>query len=291
MHSMTGYGRAFVEIDGRQMTVEVKSVNHRFLDISFRMPRNLMFLEDVARKAIGAKLSRGHVDVFITYRNLRTDARAVQVDEALFSAYADALSRLGALSGDLRDDRTLMSVARMPDVMVVTEAEEDQEAVKALLAAALEEALEQLKAMRAREGEAIRADLSARVDAIERMTAAVEERYPATVEEYTQRLRAAVEELVGSNVDESRLLMEVAVMADRSAIAEETVRLHSHVTQLRALFDSAEPIGRRVDFIVQELNREVNTISSKSQDIPITRLTVDMKAEIEKLREQVQNIE
>ena len=291
MHSMTGYGRAFVEIDGRQMTVEVKSVNHRFLDISFRMPRNLMFLEDVARKAIGAKLSRGHVDVFITYRNLRTDARAVQVDEALFSAYADALSRLGALSGDLRDDRTLMSVARMPDVMVVTEAEEDQEAVKALLATALEEALEQLKAMRAREGEAIRADLSARVDAIERMTAAVEERYPATVEEYTQRLRAAVEELVGSNVDESRLLMEVAVMADRSAIAEETVRLHSHVTQLRALFDSAEPIGRRVDFIVQELNREVNTISSKSQDIPITRLTVDMKAEIEKLREQVQNIE
>ena len=291
MHSMTGYGRAFVEVDGRQMTVEVKSVNHRFLDISFRMPRNLMFLEDAARKAIGAKLSRGHVDVFITYRNLRTDARAVQVDEALFSAYADALSRLGALSGDLRDDRTLMSVARMPDVMVVTEAEEDQEAVKALLAAALEEALEQLKAMRAREGEAIRADLSARVDAIERMTAAVEERYPATVEEYTQRLRAAVEELVGSNVDESRLLMEVAVMADRSAIAEETVRLHSHVTQLRALFDSAEPIGRRVDFIVQELNREVNTISSKSQDIPITRLTVDMKAEIEKLREQVQNIE
>jgi uncharacterized protein (TIGR00255 family) len=144
--------------------------------------------------------------------------------------------------------------------------------------------------MRAREGEAILADLSGRVDAIERMTGAVEERYPQTVAAYTQRLRAAMEELAGS-VDESRLMMEVAVMADRSAIAEETVRLRSHIQQLRSVFGAAEPIGRRVDFIVQELNREVNTISSKSQDIPITQLTVDMKAEIEKLREQVQNIE
>ena len=292
MFSMTGYGRAFVEINGRQMTVELKSVNHRFLDIAFRMPRNLMFLEDAARKAIGARLSRGHVDVFITYRNLRTDARVIRVDEALFSAYAGALRQLSELSGsDLRDDRTLMGIARMPDVMVVTEAEEDQEAVKALLGEALEAALDQLCAMRSREGEAIRADLSARVDAIEAMTTAVEARYPDTVEEYTRRLRAAVEELVGSDVDESRLLMEVAVMADRSAIDEEAVRLHSHVNQMRSLFDSREPIGRRADFIVQELNREVNTISSKSQDIPITRLTVDMKAEIEKLREQVQNIE
>ena len=278
MQSMTGYGRAFVEIDGRQMTVEVKSVNHRFLDI--------------ARKAVGAKLSRGHVDVFVTYRNLRTDARTVQVDEALFGAYADALRSLAELSGSgLRDDRTLMGIARMPDVMTVTEADEDQDAVRALMLAALNEALEGLVAMRGREGDTIRADLSGRVDAIERMTAAVEARYPETVEEYRQRLKSAVAELVDSGVDENRLLMEVAIMADRSAIAEEIVRLNSHVQQLRALLDATEPVGRRVDFIVQELNREVNTISSKSQDIPITRLTVDMKAEIEKLREQVQNIE
>ena len=291
MLSMTGYGRAFVEIEGRQMTVEVKSVNHRFLDLSFRMPRNLMFLEDAARKAIGARLARGHVDVFVTYRNLRTDARTVQVDEALFAAYVGALSRLrGALGPDLRDDRTLMGIAHMPDVMTVTEAEEDQDAVRSLLETALGQALDALCAMRAREGEAIRADLSGRVDALERMTEAVEERYPQTVQAYTQRLRAAMEELAGS-VDETRLMMEVAVMADRSAIAEETVRLHSHIQQLRAVFEAREPIGRRVDFIVQELNREVNTISSKSQDIPITQLTVDMKAEIEKLREQVQNIE
>ena len=292
MQSMTGYGRAFVEIEGRQMTVEAKSVNHRFLDISFKMPRNLMFLEDTARKIIGSRLSRGHLDVFVTYRNLRTDARTVQVDETLFSAYVNALCQLrGAVGPDLRDDRTLMGIAHMPDVMTVTEAEEDQDAVKALLSRALQEALDQLCAMRAREGEAIRADLSGRVDAIEGLTAAVEERYPQTVAAYTQRLKTAMEELVGSGVDETRLMMEVAVMADRSAIAEETVRLRSHIEQLRRALDAAEPIGRRIDFIVQELNREVNTISSKSQDIPITQLTVDMKAEIEKLREQVQNVE
>ena len=289
MLSMTGYGRAFREIDGRQLTVEVKSVNHRFLDISFRMPRNLMFLEDPARRLVGAKLARGHVDVFLTYRNLRTDARKVQVDRALFEAYAAALDSVSDLG--LRDDRSLMGIARMPDVLTVTEADEDQAAVEALLNETLGEALDQLIAMRRREGESMKRDLSGRVDAIERMTGEVEARYPETVQAYTQRLRAAVEELVGGNVDETRLLMEVAVMADRSAIAEETVRLRSHVKQLRTLFEAEEPIGRRIDFIVQELNREVNTISSKSQDIPITKLTVDLKAEIEKLREQLQNIE
>ena len=289
MLSMTGYGRAFREVDGRQMTVEVKSVNHRFLDISFRMPRNLMFLEDAARKAIGAKLARGHVDMFVTYRNLRTDARKVTVDRALFEAYAGALESVSDLG--LADDRTLMGIARMPDVMTVVEAEEDQQAVQALLEATLNEALDQLLAMRRREGEAMKRDLSGRVDAIERMTAAVEARYPETVAEYTQRLRDAVLELTGSTIDEGRLVMEVAIMADRSAIAEEIVRLNSHVQQLRALFESPEPIGRRIDFIVQELNREVNTISSKSQDIPITQLTVDLKSEIEKLREQLQNVE
>ena len=289
MHSMTGYGRAFREIDGRQLTVELKSVNHRFLDVSVRLPRSLLFLEDPARRQIAARLNRGHVDVFLTYRNLRTDARQVVVDRALFEAYAAALDSVSDLG--LRDDRTLMGVARMPDVMTVTEADEDQEAVLALLGETLSAALDELVAMRAREGESICRDLMGRVDAIERMTGEVEARYPETVAAYKARLRAAMEELVGSGADETRLMMEVAVMADRSAIAEETVRLHSHVKQLRSLFEAPEPIGRRVDFIVQELNREVNTITSKSQDIPITRLTVDMKAEIEKLREQVQNIE
>lgn len=289
MLSMTGYGRAAQEADGRQLTVELKSVNHRFLDISFRMPRNLMFLEDEARRQIGERLARGHVDVFMTYRNQRSDARQVSVDRALFDAYAASLESLAG-SG-VRDDRSLMSIARLPDVLVVTEAQEDQDALRALLRDTLGAALDQLVAMRAREGAEIRADLSSRAERIEAMTLDVEARYPETVDAYRQRLRAAIEEMIGQNVDEARLLTEVAVMADRSAIAEETVRLHAHLTQLRECLEKDEPVGRRIDFLVQELNREVNTISSKSQDVPITRLTVGMKAEIEKLREQIQNIE
>lgn len=290
MLSMTGYGRGDCEIDGRQMTVELKSVNHRFLDLSFRMPRNLIFLEDAARRAIGARLNRGHVDVFITYRNLRTDARTITADVALFHAYARALDEFK--DAGVKDDRSLMAIARMPDVLVVSESDEDRDAVTALMERAMDQALEQLIAMRAREGEAMKRDLSDKVDAIETMTGAIEARYPDTVNEYRERLRAAVAELLGDReMDETRLLMEVAIMADRSAIAEEIVRLRSHVTQLRRLFEDEKPIGRRIDFIVQELNREANTISSKSQDIPITRLAVDMKAEIEKLREQLQNVE
>lgn len=289
MLSMTGYGRAARERDGRQMTIELKSVNHRFLDLAFRMPRNLLFLEEAARKALGARLSRGHVDVFVTYKNLRSDARTVTVDRALYDAYARALDSVAG--GDLQDDRSLMSIARLPDVLVVSEAEEDRDAVTALMLETLNEALDQLVAMRAREGEAMRRDLSDKVDAIERMTARIGERYPQTVEEYRNRLKAAVEELIGQQVDETRLLTEVAVMADRSAIAEELVRLDSHVAALRRLFEDPEPIGRRLDFLVQELNRETNTITSKSQDIPITQLALDMKSEIEKLREQLQNVE
>ena len=289
MLSMTGYGRATVDRDGRQLTVELKSVNHRFLDLAFRMPRNLAFLEEDARREIGSRLARGHVDVFLTYRNLRTDARTVAIDTALFDAYAAALDSVA--DRGLKDDRTLMNIARMPDVLVVTEAEEDQDALRALLSETMNAALDQLIAMRAREGAAMEADLNQKVNSIERMTREIEARYPETVAEYRNRLRASIEELIGQSVDETRLLTEVAVMADRSAIAEETVRLTSHIAQLRETFQKAEPIGRRLDFLVQELNREVNTISSKSQDVPITRLAVDMKAEIEKLREQLQNVE
>ena len=225
----------------------------------------------------------------MTYRNLRSDAKQVTVDRALFDAYAAALDTVA--DAGLRDDRTLMSVARMPDVMVITKSEEDQEALRALLKQTMSQALDALVAMREREGVEMAADLNRTVDAIEEMTGQIEARYPQTVAEYTARLRASIEELIGQNVDETRLLTEVAVMADRSAIAEETVRLHSHIQQLRECFVRSEPIGRRLDFLVQELNREVNTISSKSQDIPITRLAVDCKAEIEKLREQLQNVE
>ena len=291
MHSMTGYGRASVERDGRQLTIELKSVNHRFLDISFRMPRSFNFLEDAMRKQIGRTLSRGHVDVFATYRNMREDSKRVEVDDALLSAYMKAFDRIEE-STNLRDDRSLSVAARLPDVLAVTEADEDQEALRALAEDALSEALDQMRAMRAREGEALRADISERVDRLEAMTREIEKRYPETVEEYRQKLEARVQELLGgATVDEQRLLQEVALMADRSAIAEETVRLHSHFEQVRAFISAEEPTGRKLDFIVQELNREVNTISSKSQDVPITNLVLEAKAEIEKIREQVQNVE
>lgn len=289
MRSMTGYGRAMRERDGRQLTIELKSVNHRFLDLSFRMPRNLMFLEEDARKLISSRLARGHVDVFMTYRNMRADARVVQVDKALFDAYAGALAGLEAEG--VKDDRSLMSIARLPDVLTVTEAEEDQDALRELLRETLSAALDAIVAMREREGMEIQKDLAYRGDRIEEMTVRIEARYPETVQEYTARLRSSIEELIAQSVDETRLLTEVAIMADRSAIAEETVRLHAHISQLRECLAQTEPVGRRLDFLVQELNREVNTISSKSQDVPITQLAVSMKAEIEKLREQLQNIE
>ncbi len=291
MHSMTGYGRICVERDGRQLTVELKSVNHRFLDLSFRMPRSFNALEDMMRKQIGARLSRGHVDVFVTYRNMREDSRCVMVDEALLSAYMNALDQIREKAA-LADNRALMQMAQMHDVLVVTEAEEDQEALKALMRDALSGALDQMVQMRTREGASLKTDILDRINRLEKMTLSIEERYPATVEEYRKRLRTRVEELMeGAVMDEQRLIQEVAVMADRSAIAEETVRLHSHFAQVREMAEAAEPIGRKLDFIVQELNREVNTISSKSQDVPITKLVISAKAEIEKIREQVQNIE
>ena len=289
MLSMTGYGRAMRAEDGRELTVELKSVNHRFLDLSFRMPRGLMFLEDDVRKLISRRVSRGHVDVFMTYRNLRSDARTVTVDRALFDAYSRALDELSG-SG-LRDDRSLMAVARMNDVLIVTEAEEDQEALRRLTADTVNDALDALLQMRTREGIEMKRDLVNRIDHIEEMTGEIEARYPETVQEYEARLRVSIEEMIGQGVDEARLLTEVAIMADRSAIAEETVRLRAHIAQLRECMEKDEPVGRRIDFLVQELNREVNTISSKSQDVPITRCVVSLKAEIEKLREQLQNIE
>jgi uncharacterized protein (TIGR00255 family) len=283
MNSMTGYGRGAVERDGRQLTLEIRSVNHRFLDLSLRLPRSLGFCEQAIRERVGKRLSRGHADVFATYRNLRDDSRTAVVDPALLTAYLAALDGIARASG-LPDDRSVMRVAAMRDVIVVTEAEEDPEALMALTMDALD------LAMRAKEGAAMARDMAGRIDALEAVTEKIEARYPQALEEYAARLRARIEELVAS-CDEQRLLQEVAIMADRSAIAEETVRLRSHFSQIRGMLAASEPTGRKLDFIVQELNREVNTISSKSQDIPITQLVVLAKSEIEKLREQVQNVE
>ncbi len=295
MYSMTGYGRAAVEREGRQLTLELKSVNHRFLDIAPRIPRSLGFLEDEMRRRIGTRLARGHVDVFATYRNLREDARTVQVDRGLFLAYRRALAQLAGEQGQegeaLADDRSLMKLAKLPDVLVVTEAEEDQEALAALMDQGLDQALDMLCQMRRREGEALKADMLGQLEGLRGLVEAIRARYPQTVAQYQVRLKERMEELLSTPVEEARLLQEVALMADRSAISEELVRLDSHIAQMREAMDSGQPVGRKLDFIVQELNREVNTISSKSQDIPITQAVVAAKAQIEKLREQVQNVE
>jgi len=291
MYSMTGYGRANLERDGRTITIELKSVNHRFLDLSFRMPRSLNMAEDAMRKRLAEKLNRGHVDLFASYRNSRSDARVVSVDTALAAAYARAMNEVSDVTG-LRATASAQDVARMPDVLNVTEAEEDAEALLSLVLDALDLAIDQIKEARAAEGARMKADMSGRIDRLEELNLEIEKRYPETVAEYTKRLRDRIEELLGdASVDEARLTQEVAIMADRSAIAEENVRLKSHFEQVRQALEDSAPAGRKLDFIVQELNREFNTISSKSQDVAITRMVVEAKSEIEKLREQVQNVE
>lgn len=287
INSMTGYGRALVQEDGRQITIEIKSVNHRFLDLNLRMPRSFLFLEDEMRKAVARNLARGHVDLFVTYKNLRPDARSVRVDQALLGAY---MHSLGELEG-LEDDRTLLNMARLPEVLQIEENPEDEEALRALATQALEQAIGDLLEMRRREGEAMRRDLQSRQIALGRIAAEIRALFPGTVERYMQRLRQSVQELLGQQMDEQRLFAEAAIMADRAAIDEELVRLDSHFQQLEKLLDAEEPVGRKLDFLVQELNREFNTISSKSQDMGITRLVLEAKSEIEKLREQVQNVE
>jgi len=288
--SMTGYGRCHIEEDGREMTVEVKSVNHRFLDISYRLSRALSFLDDVVRKGVGAKLARGHVDVFVSYANHRQDAKEVRVDTALAVAYKQALGELAAAVG--KDaDVPLTDYARLPDVLTVQEKEEDQQAVRDLFERALSGALDSLIVMREQEGERMCADILEKIANIESIRNQVAERAPLVVSEYRDKLHQRIAALTEGEIDEARLITEVAIFADRAAIDEELVRLLSHIAAIRDTVKLAEPVGRRLDFLVQELNREVNTIGSKASDTMIAQAVVSAKGEIEKLREQVQNVE
>lgn len=290
MRSMTGYGRALVEEDGREMTVEVRSVNHRFLDVSCRLPRSIGFLEDAVRKGVAARVARGHVDVFVNYVNRREDAREVRVDTVLAQAYRSALEELGKAVG-VTQSASLIDYARLPDVLTVSEKQEDQDALRVLLQHALEKALDQLCAMREMEGENMRADILSKMDAIASLQKQIASRAPLVVEEYREKLRARLCALLSGELDEARFATEVAIFADRAAIDEELVRLESHIAQIRAAAALQEPVGRKLDFLVQELNREVNTIGSKASDAQIAQHVVAAKGEIEKLREQVQNIE
>ena len=290
MLSMTGYGRANLLEDGRMITVELRSVNHRFLDISFHMPRSFSFMEDAVRKQIASRLSRGHVDVTVTYLNHRSDAKTVRADLDLAKQYKSAIRNVNEEVG-LQSDTGLESIVSLPDVLTLEEADDDEKALCSLMSNALSGALDMLVGMREKEGGVLKESLLSILDEIENSSFLVDERYPQTVKDYEKRLTDRVKELVGSSVDMARIAQEVAIMADKAAVNEETVRLRSHIKQARALCDKSEPVGRNLDFLIQEMNREVNTISSKSQDIPITNAVLKCKSEIEKLREQLQNIE
>lgn len=292
INSMTGFGRACVEQDGRELTVELKSVNHRYLDLGLRLPRHLSFLEDVFRQALSERFARGHIDVYVNYRNRRQDARTVNVDETLMGAYV-AAARSAAQSVGLADDLALSDVLRLPDILTVSEAEEDREAVVRLVLATVGQAAEELAAMRQREGTNLSRDLSANADTVLALAREIAQRAPLVVAEYKQKLQERIAELMDGAAppDPVRLATEVAIFADKAGIDEELVRLESHVRQFKSMLNEREPVGRKLDFIVQEMNREFNTIGSKANDGEITKRVIDGKGEIEKIREQVQNIE
>lgn len=288
---MTGYGRGIVSADGREITIELKSVNHRFLDVSMRLPRHLLFLEDRIRRQISESLKRGHIDVFVNYRNTRNDAKKVVVNTPLLVSYVES-ARGANESLQLPDDFGLASALNLPGVTEVLEADEDQDAVAALCRDAVDAALKELIKMRTLEGARLLADLTKKADAISALADKIEQRAPGVVEDYRDRLRNKISQLLeAGDVDETRLAMEVAVFADRAAVDEEVVRLHSHVRQMQLLFQDSEPVGKRLDFIVQEINREFNTIGSKANDTELTNLVLSGKTETEKIREQIQNIE
>ena len=289
--SMTGYGRAREMLNKRDITVEVRSVNNRYLDCTVKMPRMYTFAEDAIKQHVQQAVSRGKVDVFITVDASAADVAKVTVNQELAAQYAAALGVLAGVCG-VENRVTPEQLARFPDVLTVTKADEDLESVSADICAVLDQALEAYNSMRAVEGKKLAEDIGSRLTNIENYTGQVEARSPQTVAEYRAKLTARMEEVLQSTtIDPQRILTEAAIYADKVAVDEETVRLRSHVAQLRGMLESDEPMGRKMDFLIQEVNRESNTIGSKCSDVSIAQVVVGLKAEVEKMREQVQNVE
>ena len=289
--SMTGYGRAKEMRNNRDITVEVRSVNNRYLDCTVKMPRIYTFAEDAIKSRVQKAISRGKVDVFVSVDSSAADTAVVTLNKSLVEGYLAALKELKEGYG-LEGDVSAAAIARFPDVMTVTKADEDVETVTEDICAVLDQALEAYNAMRAAEGVKLAEDIASRLDTIESLTAKVEERSPKTVAEYRQKLLGRMQEVLQSTtIDESRILMEAAIYADKVAVDEETVRLRSHLSQLRKMLQSNDPMGHKMDFLIQEVNRESNTVGSKCNDVEIATVVVNLKAEVEKIREQVQNIE
>ena len=291
IQSMTGFGRCQKTLGSRDITVEIKAVNHRYLEFSSRLPRSLGFIEDKLKAQVQSRIARGKVEVSVTVAEQKGSASRVTLNEGLALSYLEEL-RIFARKNGLTDDLTLSDFCRLPDLFTTRMAEVDEDALWRDISETADGALDSFIAMRRREGEKLSADLAAKLYNILTLVEAVERRSPETVEAYRQRLYKKLGELLADRqIDDSRVLTEAALFADKVAVDEETVRLHSHLAQLRTMLQGDEPIGRKLDFLIQEINRECNTTGSKCSDITIARDVVDMKAEVEKIREQIQNIE
>ncbi len=289
--SMTGYGSAKGTVEGLEIRVELKSVNNRYLDTAVRLPRSFLFAEEMVKSLVQRHISRGKVDIFVNVDSSAAGDMTVKVNEGLLKGYVEAIRHIAGEYG-LEDDLTAQSVGRFPDVLTVEKKDLDAEAISAGMEKIVEEALLDFDAMRTREGEKLRDDVLSRLDTIRDLVSQVEEKAPETVAAYRRRLEQKMAEVLSAaGIDENRILAEAAIFADHIAVDEETVRLRSHMSQLTGMINGNSPTGRKIDFLIQEFNREANTIGSKCQNSEIAHVVVDLKSEIEKIREQIQNIE
>lgn len=291
IRSMTGYGRSQQTLDGREILVEIKSVNHRYFEFSARVPRAYGYLEEKLKSFLQGKVSRGKIEMGVTIYNIEGKDALIEVNSSIAKGYVDALRKANETL-ELKDDITLSNLIRLPDIFNVIKNTEDDEVIWNDVKVVAEEALNSFVSMREAEGVKMREDVEQRLDYIEKLVEKVEERSPMVTEAYRERLyNKLVEILNDKKIDEQRILTEAAVFSEKTAVDEETVRLKSHINQFRNLLKINEPVGRKLDFLIQEFNRESNTIGSKAQDVEITKIVVELKSEIEKIREQIQNIE
>ena len=291
IRSMTGYGSAKGCCDGLEISVELKSVNNRYLDCSVRMPRSFLFAEEAVKSKVQEHISRGKVDVYVSVDSSGTDDVVVKVNEALAAGYVGAVEQI-AQRFTLESGLSALAVGRLPEVLSVEKRDTDTEAVGAAIREITEQALQEFDAMRDREGQKLMEDIAGRLNTIEAYVSEVEQRSPETVNAYRERLyKKMCDVLQTTGIDQQRILLEAGIFADKVAVDEETVRLRSHVAQMRSMLETGSPIGRKMDFLIQEFNRESNTIGSKCNDSAVTKIVIELKSEIEKIREQIQNIE
>ena len=291
MKSMTGFGRSKLEENSREYIVEIKSVNHKYSDISIKLPRNIMCFEEKIKKIISSNISRGKVDIFITFNNYSDEGKNIVINKELAKNYINELRELANENG-LDDKIRVTEITKMPDVLQLKIEDDDSEVIWQELEKCVNQAVENFVEMRETEGERIKQDLSARIDHVEELVNSIFSNTTGLIEEYVVKLRERVKEILQTDVvDEARLAQEIVIYADKCSIEEELTRLRSHIAQFRSLLESKEPVGKKIDFLIQEMNRETNTIASKSVKLEITNLAIEVKTAMEDIREQIQNIE